>query len=269
MTKLFSPKVDYVFKKIFGSEAHPQVLISFLNACFKGDVTIKSVKLQNTEMTKEFIEKPFSRLDILATTNLGEVINIEMQREDENNMVKRSLYYWSKVYTNAYNGKSKYEDLPRTICINVLDFNLLDEESHHNVYLIYNKENKNLLVDSLELHFIELSKLSDKDDDTLSQWLNFIVDPDSEQSLAAELKNPVIHEARVELTRLSRDPKEAEIYRQRENALSDKSNALLSATEKGIEQGKADVAKILKENGADLDLIVQSTGLSKKEIEAL
>ncbi|MCK5835292.1 MAG: hypothetical protein KAG98_06145, partial [Lentisphaeria bacterium] len=89
------------------------------------------------------------------------------------------------------------------------------------------------------------------------------------QSLAAELKNPVIHEARVELTRLSRDPKEAEIYRQRENALSDKSNALLSATEKGIEQGKADVAKILKENGADLDLIVQSTGLSKKEIEAL
>ena len=59
--------------------------------------------------------------------------------------------------------------------------------------------------------------------------------------------------------------KEAEIYRQRENALSDKSNALISATEKGVLK----VAKSLKENGADLDLIMKSTGLSKEEIELL
>ena len=273
-TKLFSPKVDYVFKKIFGSEAHPQVLISFLNACFKGEVTIKSVKIQNTEMTKEFIENSFSRLDILATTNLDEVINIEMQRVDENNMVKRSLYYWSKVYTNAYNGKSKYEDLPRTICINVLDFDLLDEESHHNVYGLYNKQNKHLLIDTLELHFIELQKLSAQyNEDNLSQWLNFIIDPDSETSLAAELKNPIIHEARTELTRISRDPKEAEIYRQRENALSDKSNALLSAAKKGKEEGKTEekieIAKTAKIEGVSIELIMKITGLSKEEIESI
>ncbi|MGL5714751.1 MAG: PD-(D/E)XK nuclease family transposase, partial [Paraclostridium sp.] len=29
---LLSPRVDFVFKKIFGNEQHPNILISFLNA---------------------------------------------------------------------------------------------------------------------------------------------------------------------------------------------------------------------------------------------
>ena len=273
MTELFSPKVDYIFKKIFGSEAHPKVLISFLNACFKGSVIVTSVQIKNGEMAKEFVENSFARLDILATTNLDEMINIEMQRRDENNMVKRSLFYWSKAYSNSYNGKSEYQSLPRTICINVLDFELLDEKSHHNIYHLYNEKNKKLLTDTLELHFIELPKLSSEgnedNEDKLNQWLNFIIDPDSEQSLAAELKNPFIHEARTELTRISRDPKEAEIYRQRENALSDKSNALLSAEKKGREESKIETARLAKKEGASIELIMKITGLRKEEIEAL
>ena len=38
----------------------------------------------------------------------GEVINIEMQRADEKNMVKRSLYYWSKIFSAEYKGKGRY-----------------------------------------------------------------------------------------------------------------------------------------------------------------
>lgn len=32
---LLNPKIDFVFKKIFGSEEHPEILISFLNAVLK------------------------------------------------------------------------------------------------------------------------------------------------------------------------------------------------------------------------------------------
>ena len=41
---LLDPKVDFVFKNIFGSEKNPQILISFLNA------TLKPIKI--TEMKK-------------------------------------------------------------------------------------------------------------------------------------------------------------------------------------------------------------------------
>ena len=87
-TQLFDPKVDYIFKNIFGSEKHPKILISFLNACIKSEHPITEVRIKNTEINKEHIEESFSRLDVLATTQDGEIINIEMQRADEKNMVK-------------------------------------------------------------------------------------------------------------------------------------------------------------------------------------
>ena len=34
-TQLFDPKVDYIFKNIFGSEKHPKILISFFKCMYK------------------------------------------------------------------------------------------------------------------------------------------------------------------------------------------------------------------------------------------
>ncbi|MGL5948305.1 MAG: Rpn family recombination-promoting nuclease/putative transposase, partial [Aeromonas sp.] len=129
-TQLFDPKIDFVFKSLFGSAKHPNILLSFLNACIKSASPIVSVQIKNSEINKEHVEDSFSRLDVLAKTDRGELINIEMQRLDERNMVKRSLYYWAKTYSSEYAGKSRYQDLPRTICINVLDFNLLQNAPH-------------------------------------------------------------------------------------------------------------------------------------------
>ncbi|MGL4944949.1 MAG: Rpn family recombination-promoting nuclease/putative transposase, partial [Fusobacteriaceae bacterium] len=173
-TKLFEPKVDYIFKNLFGSEKHPKILISFLNACIKPESPIVEVHLKNTEVTKEYIEDSFSRLDVLAKTDKGEIINIEMQRADEKNMVKRSLYYWSKAFSGEYTGKSRYSQLPRTICINILDFELLLENNYHNKYLLKNEKTENILTDTMEIHFIELPKLKDIDmKDVLSMWTAF------------------------------------------------------------------------------------------------
>lgn len=52
---LLDPKVDFVFKNIFGSPKHPKVLISFLNAVLKPLNKITSVELQGTEIGKQFI----------------------------------------------------------------------------------------------------------------------------------------------------------------------------------------------------------------------
>ncbi|MGL5753596.1 MAG: Rpn family recombination-promoting nuclease/putative transposase, partial [Paraclostridium sp.] len=227
-TQLFDPKVDYIFKNIFGSEKHPKILISFLNACIKPESPITQVTIKNTELTKEYIEESFSRLDVLATTQDGEIINIEMQRADEKNMIKRSLYYWSKVFTSQYQGKGRYSKLPRTICINVLDFKLLEEEKFHNTYILKNKENNNILTNTLELHFVEIPKMKEIDqDDMLSLWTAFLDDPNNEKVVELEAKYEELHEAKIELARLSRDPKEAEKYRMREDAMNERRNFFL------------------------------------------
>lgn len=71
---LLSPKVDFVFKKIFGNEQHPEILISFLNAVIQSDDPIKSVEIKNTDIEKEYLNAKFSRLDIRALTDRKSVV---------------------------------------------------------------------------------------------------------------------------------------------------------------------------------------------------
>ena len=125
---LLPPKMDFVFKRIFGNENHPNILISFLNAVLNPVDPIKSVNLKDTTIEKSHLEDKYSRLDVKAITNKGEHINIEIQLKDEYNMIKRSLYYWSKLYEGQLENGENYQKLSRTICINLLDFNLLNHD---------------------------------------------------------------------------------------------------------------------------------------------
>ena len=89
---LLDPKIDFVFKQIFGSKQHPKVLISFLNATLKPTLPITQVEIQNTDLEKLYIEDKFSRLDVKAITSNHEVINVEIQLKNEYNMQQRALY---------------------------------------------------------------------------------------------------------------------------------------------------------------------------------
>ena len=56
MRGLLDPKMDFVFKNIFGSEKHPNILISFLNATLKPKDLITEVEIKNTDLNKCYIE---------------------------------------------------------------------------------------------------------------------------------------------------------------------------------------------------------------------
>ena len=134
---LLSPKIDFVFKKIFGSEENKSVLISFLNATLKPKCEIVSVDLKNTDIEKEYLKDKFSRLDVKATTSNNEIMNIEIQMNDQYNMTKRTLYYWSKLYEEQMEQSDNYRKLNRTICINILNYNYLKNNKFHNIYTYF------------------------------------------------------------------------------------------------------------------------------------
>ena len=273
---LLNPKIDFVFKKIFGSEEHPEILISFLNAVLKPKKPIVSVEIKNSDLEKEYIEDKFSRLDVKALTSNKEIINIEIQLKNEYNMTQRSLYYWSKLYEEQLEEGDRYDKLCRTVCINILDFKYLKNDRFHNGYRLKEIETNEELTDLEEIHFIEIPKLkkinSEKDIvDVLEGWVEFLRDPESEVVRKLEMTNKEIREAKDELYRLSRNSKERELYYLREKSLRD---ALANAEEKGMERGikkgernKAiEIAKSLLDV-LDIETISIKTGLSIKEIE--
>ena len=282
MTYLLSPKVDFVFKRIFGNEKHPDILISFLNAVMKPKDLIESVQIRNSDIEKEHIEDKYSRLDIKAITNKGEHINIEIQVKNEYNMIKRSLYYWSKMFENQIVEGDNYNKLAKTVCINILDLKYLRNEKFHNAYrlkeLITNEE----LTDAMELHFIEIPKLRKLDDseeisDMLEAWVAFIQNPDSEIVGKLEMSKKEIKEAKSELVRMSGDSKERYMYEKRKESILEKVSLIESAEQKGMEKGlkegenkKAiEIAQNAINNNLDDNTIQIITGLSLEEIKEL
>lgn len=275
---LLSPKVDFVFKRIFGNEQHPNVLISFLNSVLVPADPIQSVELKNSDIEKEHLEDKYSRLDIKAITNKGEHINIEIQLRNEYNMIKRSLYYWSKLYEGQLGEGDNYNKLAKTICINLLNFNALPNEKFHNVYRLKECETHEELTDVMELHFIELKKMKEvknaKDiQSKLEAWLLFITNPESELIQELEQVQVEIREAKEELIRMSSDSKERERYEKRKESMLEKVSLLEGAEQKGIEKGQKqkaiEMAKKLIDKGLDNEFILETTDLSILEIEEI
>ncbi|MDU6522129.1 Rpn family recombination-promoting nuclease/putative transposase [Clostridium sp.] len=84
-----------------------------------------------------------------------------------------------------------------------------------------------------------------------------------------ELEDKAIKKAKDELYRLNLDDKERERYRIREKTMMDEISVLENAEQKGIEQGKIEIARNPIKVGLDIKTISDLTGLTIDEIERL
>ena len=273
---LLNPQIDFVFKKIFGTEKNKPILINFLNAVIKPTTPIKDVEIKNNDIDKDFIEDKFSRLDVKATTSNKEHINIEIQVKNEYNMIQRTLYYWSKMYSEQIQNRDNYSKLERTVCINILNFKYLKNDKYHNSYRLKEITSNEELTDLQEIHFIELPKFNEignkeyvenvEEMDALEKWLEFLVEPESNTVRQLELSNEEIKLAKSELYRLSMDSKERDQYNMREKAIYDRISALENSRENGIKEGIEKVVKESLSQGLEISLISKITGLNEEEI---
>ena len=273
---LLNPQIDFVFKKIFGTEKNKPILINFLNAVIKPTTPIKDVEIKNNDIDKDFIEDKFSRLDVKATTSNKEHINIEIQAKNEYNMIQRTLYYWSKMYSEQIQNRDNYSKLERTVCINILNFKYLKNDKYHNAYRLKEITSNEELTDLQEIHFIELPKFNEIGNkeyvenvekmDALEKWLEFLVEPESNTVRQLELSNEEIKLAKSELYRLSMDSNEREQYNMREKAIYDRISALENAEAKGKIERELELIKESLNQVLEISLISKITGLSEEEI---
>ena len=281
---VLNPRVDFAFKKLFGSEENKDILISFINAVVSKEDQVIDVILLNPYNNKEHQSDRLSILDIKATDEKGRQYNIEMQITDQVYYNQRALYYWSRLYTSQLQEGDAFVDLKKTISINVLNFDYFDEEpTYHNVFKVLHAESHKSYFEDLELHFIELHKFDDEVNHiktTLDRWVKFLKKAHhyDKTTFPEELKvEPAIEKAFFSLNTLSLDKEEREIYEARLKWLRDEDAALQKAHEKGIEQGieqgwqkgMRDMAKKQLKRGVSVDIVVEDTGLTYEEVETI
>ena len=201
-----TPKNDIIFKKIFGTDGNEVILKDFLSSII--EEPIKEIKVEkDMKLEKEDLNDKVGILDIKAKLDNGVQVNVEMQVVNQQNMEKRTLFYWGKLYTGSIHEGETFYGLKNTITINLLDFNYFDTKEYHTKWhIVEDKEKDKILTDVLEIHFIELKKFikeEKKPENKKEEWLYFLDYTKKGMVEMLAKKNKVIEKAQEELEYLT------------------------------------------------------------------
>ena len=294
--KYFNVLNDYFIRYLFAKEGHEDILKDLINSVRidSNQEPFEYIEILNSFNLKENILDKESIVDVKAKTKSGETIIIEIQRIGNQSFIYRSLYYWAKSYYTNLKSKDIYSDLTPVISINILDFNLIkDSDKPHSCYFIKELETNHILTNHLEIHFLELKKFNNNNNNLyegLSDWFKFLNSKDKLEDTMEVLvkKNPIMKEVYDEYNKFV---KSNDLYNGYSNYERDYFNVLMLNEEriKGIEEGREEgikegmqkgiekgiketqisMAKNMKIKNMDINLISELTGLSIKEIEKL
>lgn len=258
-------KLDVIFKRVFGNENNKDIIAAFLSALLEiPRESIHEIYINNVELTPEYLNQKFSRLDLRLDVD-GRTVNVEMQVNKEPAFQERTLFYWSKLFSEELKVGGEYGDLKRTVCVNIINFNLFGCPEYHSYFQVMENKRHEVLSDKFAIHFFELKKVnSAKQNKPMEDWLN-LINAETEGDLMTIQQTTTIPEVKdtiVMLRQLSADEKVRQEAYYREKRLHDEATALGNAKREGIAEG------IAKER-AELTQRWREMGMSEEEIKRL
>jgi len=243
--RFISPKVDYAFKKIFGSEESKEILISFLNAIvYGGEPTIEDLTIVNPYNPGQLMTLKETYLDVKAVLVDGSIVVIEMQVAQMAAFSKRVAYNLTKAYANQL---SKGEDYPRlnpAIAVTITDFILFKEKKNIiSKFVFYDPEQKLEYPDKeLQLIFVELPKFQktlSEVESLVDKWIYFLKEAARLEEIPDQLGSVSEIERALNIAnQAGMTVEELEVVERRGMTLQDEKGRLAYAEQTGREQGK-------------------------------
>ncbi|WP_157154441.1 Rpn family recombination-promoting nuclease/putative transposase [Brachyspira murdochii] len=280
INKDFNVLNDYFVRYLFSDKGSEAILLDFINSTMLdvGMKTFRSLEILTPFNYKENYEDKETIADVKCITQNGSVVIIEIQLQGNSRFPERILYYWSSNYSKLLKQGEKYDALTPVISINLLNFNLDDSNNIHSCYMIYDTVNHRLLTDHLQIHIIELKKFQYnllKTD--LNCWLKFftIKENDNREVIMSELvkEKPIMEEVQRRYNNFIKDRLMMNEYNKRQAYLYGNQIMLEEERRLGIEDGKKEqqisIARNMKEENMDINLICKLTGLSIEEVKKL
>ncbi|MED1266333.1 Rpn family recombination-promoting nuclease/putative transposase [Bacillus mycoides] len=251
--QLVNLRIDFAFKQLFGTNGSEDILIAFLNAMLQESLEspIASLQLEDPHLHREYEEDKLSILDISATLNTGTKINVEIQLNNNHDMIKRSLYYWGKLYTSQLQKGMPYSSLHKTITINLLNFIMFSEQNaFHSTSILWNTQQQKLLSHDIEIHIVKIPKLTEQRHeekvnpwkDPFVRWL-LLLSANEDEHLTKTLEDiamnqdPILQKAINKWERMSQDSSFRQAYDAREKVLMDEAAKFAHAETEGIKRG--------------------------------
>jgi len=265
---LLPVKSDFVFKLIFGDQRNVDILAGFLNSVLDiPNEEYERLTIVDPHVKKESENDKYGILDVKVHTKSGQVIHVEVQLWFVPEMKERSVYYQSKMITEQMSSGKDYSLIKRVVSIIITDYELIpggDDDYHHQFR--YRTKSGTEFTDLTEIDTLELSKLPpDADNSDLWYWMKFINSDDREVMNMIAEKSPQMKKAVGVLMELSADERNRMLFEEREKARRDIASMMGGA----VKSTRIEIARNLLKRNRTIDEIMEDTGLTCAEIEAL
>ena len=286
---------DLFARYLFGRNGSEDLLEDLVNATLSdfNFEEVKDLEIIDPFNLSENIDLKESIIDVKAKTKDNKTVIIEFQLCGNKNFVDRIFYYISKNIVSELREGEDYQEVQKIISINLLDFNLDfgDEGKPHRCFKLIDTENHNISLDYIQMHLIEVQRFIDiLENSTIEElkknklltWMKFFTS-NNLKDIEKELKeaNPIMTKAIEEYKRFTSDDKLMRAYAARDAFLvgqkmmlsREREEGIKEGIEKGIEKGKLaeqiSIAKSMKKENIDIEVIKRVTGLTIEELEKL
>ncbi len=265
--RYLNPTNDVSFKKLFGTEGHKDLLLSFLNSMLglKGRRRIQQVELCPQELSSLFGEGKRSVLDVQCTDASGRRYIVEMQNHYAPDFIKRTQMYTSHAYVSQLGKGTQQLELSPVILLAITNHTVFPKKtqtiSYHKMLDIETLEHD---LKDISYVFIELSKFHKKDPADLKtivdKWMYFFKFWQMSKSPPETITEPELLEAYDTMEKFNWDAVELDYYLKADIALAEQQKAKEEELQKGLKKGRKEGRKEGRIEGLE-------EGLEKGRIE--
>jgi len=164
-----SPRVDIVFRELFGTPGHEALLMELLNELLAWPAPITELSLLPDALLPEQLDEKSVIIDVQATDAEGRVFQIEMQAAPEPAFERRALVGLAGLVRRRVKRGDSYAELRPSIALWLCDRDVLPQvlgedgqPVHHRSFVLMDAARPVRFTDLIELHVIELDRLRKK-----------------------------------------------------------------------------------------------------------
>jgi predicted transposase/invertase (TIGR01784 family) len=284
---ILPPTDDRIFKVILTSpEAKP-----FLMKLVSGVIgrRVIDVTIHNNEIPVSDTQEKAERFDVNSKIDDGSQINLEMQasrmEEDRGgkhkNLKGRSIYFLCDLHSSqSAKGQQRYDKLARTYQVTFCSYTIFPHRKEYvNSFSMRHDVDNELLHDAIQTVIIELSKLEDvlkkpvetmTDLEKFSVFFEYAANPTYRETVNKVIESEeVLTMAGNLLMNISQDERERAIFLSRKKFQMDQESNMATARDRGILEGKVEIARNMITDGESIEKIMRYTNLTRAEVENL
>lgn len=189
MNRKFIRNSNYILRKILNSEANLDIVKDIIESFLK--IQIKNIKINSSPIMNGEKAKEYGIVDVRLKTVKNEELNVGIQIIDGNYIQNKMFLYYAKIHSNQvfYNDNRK---IAKTVTINILDTSYFSSAIYHRVIKIKTNIIDDNILETMELHVLELSKFHKMLNESLSKkdlWTMYLKGLNEKQIEIAKKRN--------------------------------------------------------------------------------